>query len=72
MTATNQMTIENAFSYHAPKGNQTDRYQQIRSTAKELANLIDKTCPDSEEKRQALNMLRTSVMWANAAIACNE
>lgn len=64
--------IENMFSYHAPKGNQLERYESIRSKAKELAHLINDYCPNSREKSLALTSLQQTTMWANASIACNE
>lgn len=64
--------IENNFVYHAPKGNQTLRYETLRERAKGLAYLIDEYCPESREKSLALTKLEEAVMWANAAIARNE
>jgi hypothetical protein len=64
--------IEKRFTYHAPKGDQATRYQQIRDAAKALANLLNTACPDSREKSLALTSLEESVMWANASIARNE
>lgn len=64
--------IENNFTYHAPKGDQTTRYESIRAKAKEFALLIDTTCPDSPEKEHALHYLDMTSMNANAAIARNE
>lgn len=66
------MDINNVFSYHAPKGDQAERYAVIRESAKELARIIDEKCPDSREKSLALTNLQQSVMWANASIAINE
>ena len=66
------MDINNVFSYHAPKGDQAERYTIIRETAKELARVIDEKCPDSREKSLALTNLQQAVMWANASIAINE
>lgn len=63
--------IENNFKYHAPKEGQPEKYTAIREKAKELAYLIDETCPNSREKSVALTNLETAVMWANAAIARN-
>ncbi len=63
--------IENAFTYHAPKGDQPARYEEIRSEAKKLAYLIDGLCPDSREKSLAMTKLEECVMWANAGIARN-
>lgn len=64
--------IENRFTYHAPKKGQPERYVAIRSKAKELAMLIDSTCPDSREKSLSVTKLDECVMWANASIARNE
>lgn len=64
--------IENTFSYHAPKGDQTQRYESLRAKAKELAYLIEESCPESREKSLAMTSLQQTTMWANAAIACNE
>lgn len=64
--------IENNFKYHAPKGDQTERYEEIRSKAKEFAEFLVRSCPPSRELSIALTELGTSVMWANASIARNE
>lgn len=63
--------IENAFTYHAPQPGQPEKYQAIRTMAKELAYLIDELVPDSREKSLAQTKLEESVMWANAGIARN-
>lgn len=64
--------IENIFCYHKPFGNQTDRYEQLRNEAKNLAKLIERLCPVSAERTLALRKLEESIMWANASIARNE
>lgn len=64
--------IENMFSYHAPKGDQLERYEAIRAKAKELAHLINDACPNSREKSLSLTSLQQTTMWANASIAINE
>lgn len=63
--------IENNFMYHAPKEGQAEKYNQLRSKAKELAYLIDELCPDSREKSLATTKLEESIMWANASVARN-
>lgn len=67
-----QKELDNIFTYHAPKTDQSERYQKIRSKAKEFAQIIDELCPDSREKSVAFTQLETSIFWANAAIARNE
>lgn len=64
--------LDSKFTYHAPHGDQTSRYEQVRSGGRELAKLINVLCPDSHEKDLAVDRLREVIMWANAAIACNE
>lgn len=61
--------IENAFTYHAPKDGQPEKYQAIREKAKELAYLIDELVPNSREKSLAQTNLEQAAMWANAGIA---
>lgn len=67
-----QEQIENIFTYHSPKGDQTHRYGYLRDNAKELARLINDMCPDSREKSLAITNLQQTIMWANASIALNE
>lgn len=64
--------IEKNFSYHAPKNDQTERYERIRYKAKMLAAYINENCPDSREKSLAMTKLEECVMWANASVARNE
>lgn len=64
--------IEKTFVYHAPKGNQAERYVKLRETAKVFAELVCVNCPDSREKSVALTNIQQAFMWANAAIAINE
>jgi hypothetical protein len=64
--------IENTFSYHAPKGDQAERYEKIRAKARELAEVIVECTPGSPDQTAAIRKLRESVMTANAAIAINE
>lgn len=63
--------IGNNFMYHSPKEGQQEKYEAIRSKAKELAYLIDDMCPNSREKSLAITKLEESVMWANTSIARN-
>lgn len=64
--------LENNFTYHAPHGDQPERYVAIRDKAKELAALILEKCPESRERSVALTELETATFWANASIARNE
>lgn len=64
--------LANNFTYHAPKLGQTERYEDLRSRAYSLAQVMHDLCPDSRELRLAFTNLEQSIMWANAAIARNE
>lgn len=64
--------IENNFSYHAPKENQPERYEEIRKMAKDFAKLLLQCCPSSRERSLAMTHLEECVMEANASIARNE
>ena len=64
--------IENTFTYHKPFGNQQERYEEIRKTARAVAHKIEGSCPPSREKSLALTNLQQAIMWANASIAINE
>jgi hypothetical protein len=64
--------IENMFTYHSPVGDQTDRYQELRQKARELAFTIEALCPSSREKSVAFTRLQQAIMWANASITINE
>lgn len=60
------------FTYHPPKGNQQDKYEHIRGRARELAEILNVSCPSSRELSIAFTKLEECVMWANAAIARRE
>ena len=64
--------LANRFTYHAPFGDQLDRYADLRSQAHELAvSMVEKT-PPSREQSLALTKLEEAIMHANSAIARNE
>ena len=64
--------IETRFTYVAPKGDQPQRYVTLRAAGKELALLINRSCPPSREKELALTHLDSVIMFANASIARRE
>jgi hypothetical protein len=67
-----EVDLERIFSHHAPKGDQAYRYSMLRREALEFARAITDMAPSSRERSLAITHLRTALMWANAAIACNE
>lgn len=60
------------FTYHAPHGDQGQRYESIRDRAGRLALTFNQYCPPSRELSLAMTKLEEAVFWANAAIARNE
>jgi len=64
--------IKNQFTYHSPKASQIPKYVQLREKGCELALLINELCPPSDMKHEAVKKVREAIMWANAAIACEE
>ncbi len=66
---TENKTIENNFTYHAPTATKTVMYLMLRESAKKLAYLIDASCPEGRERALAMTKLEECVMWANAGIA---
>lgn len=64
--------IEHEFSYHPPTGDeQIRRHETIRAATKDLAHQYDQL-PDGREKDLAITALREALLWANAAIACEQ
>ncbi len=64
--------LSNVFSYHAPKGDQVERYRVLRNDALALALRIVGLTPSGREQELALTKLEEAVMFANAAIARGE
>jgi len=62
--------ITHLFTYHAPKGDQPERYASIRSAGGAFAALVAELTPVCPDQSVALRAIREAVMWANAAIAC--
>lgn len=64
--------LRNRFTYHAPKGNQTCRYETIRATILETARVCVEMSPCSPEQARALTALDEAMFFFNASIARNE
>ena len=64
--------LQTRFTYHPPTGSQSQRYEQCRSNANELAVWIIVSSPESREQSLALTALDEVVFWTNAAIARRE
>lgn len=57
------------FNYHAPKGDQATRYEEIRGMIREVAKACVARTPCSPEQTRALNALDEAMFLFNAAIA---
>jgi len=64
--------LTNRFIYHAPKGDQSSRYEGIRERALTYALYLNVHCPESRELSLAMTHLEEVVFWANASIARRE
>lgn len=64
--------VNNDFVYHAPHGDQIERYAALREAGKFLAIMIIDCTPISREQSLALTNLEQAIMFANASIARNE
>ena len=65
--------LDRWFKYHPPIDvPQIATYQRIRTAGRTMALRIFDDCPDSREKTVAIRKIREAVMYANAAIACNQ
>ena len=64
--------IEDNFTYHPPKGDQTERYKLIRAQGLAFAKFIIEKCSVSRESTIAITKIEEAVFWANASIARNE
>lgn len=67
-----QFEIDRVFKYHAPHGDQPERYVRIREAAKVFARVLLESAPASAELTVALRDVQRAVMMTNAAIAINE
>jgi hypothetical protein len=61
--------IKKYFTYHAPTGDQPERYVKVRAAAEMFAQVIVACCPASADTTAAIRKVREAVMTANAAIA---
>lgn len=71
-SAISSADLENLFAYHPPKGDQQERYTQLRTAGLEMAKLILKVTPRSPQQTLAIRKLKEVTTLANEAIAVNE
>lgn len=61
--------IDDIFTYHAPHGDQQQRYQTIREAARQFAKVLVANSKPSADQTDAIRSLRNCVMTVNASIA---
>jgi len=64
--------LANRFTYHAPKGDQAERYQTVRTAILDAARTCVDFTPCCPEQSRALNALDEAMFLFNASIARNE
>lgn len=64
--------LAHRYDYHAPKGDQADRYASVRHAIKQAAITCVGLTPRSPEQSRALNALDEAMFLFNAAIARGE
>lgn len=60
--------VEAAFDYQIPTESQLESMNETRKAFKALAEVLEMMIPDGPDKTYVLRTLRTTAMWANAAI----
>jgi len=63
--------LENYFTYHAPEGNEAERYGKIRDAAKQFALTVLELTPTCADQTVAIRKIIEANMMANMTIACN-
>lgn len=61
--------LENRFRYHAPDDSKRRRHEFVRGRFRDLAEIVNGSIPESDEKECSIRALEEALMWANAAIA---
>ena len=61
--------LDELFTYHAPQGDEAERYVRIRAAAKTFAHILLVNCPAGPDRARAVVAIREAVMFANASIA---
>jgi hypothetical protein len=59
------------FEYSPPKGDQAERYTQLRMAGKTFAHVVLDACPPGTDREVALRKIREAVFAAKASIECD-
>mgnify|MGYP000996575556 CR=1 FL=1 len=66
------LDLDALFTYHAPRGDQAERYDKLRAAARAYAQAVVDLTPESAEQTLAVRAIHVASMHANSAIAVNE
>lgn len=66
----NQAELQNRFEFHPATADTGAAHDHVRAAYLQLAHRMNDMLPEGREKALCLTELQTSMMWANAAIAC--
>lgn len=63
--------IENRFAFHPATEVTGPKHDAVRAACRTLAHYLSGELPEGRHKALSLTALQESMMWANAAIACD-
>lgn len=63
--------IVRRLGYHPATSDTVPVFEKNRHLFIELSLFLDETLPEGREKAESQTCLQNSLMWANAAVACN-
>lgn len=67
-----RQSIDNLFRVPSLQGNQSERYEQLRTQTRNLALLALDLSPSSREQSEAINRLVEFLMWEQQAMMIHE
>lgn len=71
MSAERTNDIENRFRFHPATEATAPIHANLRDAYRTLAHHVAAQTPDGRHQNLALTALQESLMWANAAVACD-
>lgn len=63
--------ITDRFGYERPSPDAVARIEKVRAKCKDLADLIERTCPPCRETSLAITKLEEVSFWANKGLVFN-
>lgn len=63
--------VENRFGFHPATAQTGPQHDAVRAAYRAMARYLVETLPGGRHQALAITSLQESMMWANAAIACD-